>query len=119
MFSWAHNWMDQKGMNLNHDFYLLLVNNVLQKMRRWVTNTISLYKLTNVLLLSICFKLKIVIQIHAFLIHPITVFDFLLGIVFVRFFRYIRPQSIKISFHFKTTICVFRSCPHNIFLPVQ
>ena len=32
-----------------------LVNNVVQKMRRWVTNTISLYKLTKVFLLSIYF----------------------------------------------------------------
>ena len=38
-------------------FYVLLVNNAVQKMRKWVTNTISLYKLTNVLLLFICFKL--------------------------------------------------------------
>ena len=36
---------------------LLLVNNFVQKMCRRVTNTISLYKLTNVHLLSICFKL--------------------------------------------------------------
>ena len=32
-------------------FMLLLVNNVVQEMRRRVTNTIALYKLTNVLLL--------------------------------------------------------------------
>ena len=36
---------------------LMLVNNAVQKMRKRVTNTISLYKLTNVLLLFICFKL--------------------------------------------------------------
>ena len=36
-------------------FMLLLVNNVVQKIR--VTNTISLYKLTNAFLLLICFKL--------------------------------------------------------------
>ena len=46
-----------KGMNLDHDFYVLLVNNVMQKMRRRVTKTIFLYKLTNFLLLFICFKL--------------------------------------------------------------
>ena len=34
---------------------LLLVNNVVQKMRRRVINTLSLYKLTYVLLLFICF----------------------------------------------------------------
>ena len=36
---------------------LLLVNNVVQKMRMQVTNTISLYKLTNALLL-----LKVVME---------------------------------------------------------
>ena len=47
----VHNyWMDQKSMNLDHNFYVLLVNNVVQKMRtRVVTNTISLYKLNNVI----------------------------------------------------------------------
>ena len=40
-------------------FMLLLVNNVVQKMRTQVINTISLYKLTNALLLLICFKLVI------------------------------------------------------------
>ena len=44
-------------MNLDHDFYVLFVNNVEQKMRRRVTNPLSLYKLTNALLLFICFKL--------------------------------------------------------------
>ena len=38
----------------------LFVNNVVPQMRKRVTNnTISLYKLTNVLLLFICFKLVI------------------------------------------------------------
>ena len=46
-----------KGMLLNHDFYVLLVNNVVQEMRRRITNTISLYKLANVLSLFIYFKL--------------------------------------------------------------
>ena len=48
-----------KGMYFDHDFYVvvLLVNYVVQKMRRWVTNTISLHRLTNFLLLFICFKL--------------------------------------------------------------
>ena len=44
--------IDLNGMNLDHDFYVLLVNNVVQKMRTRVTNTISLYPL-----LFICFKL--------------------------------------------------------------
>ena len=47
--------MKQKGMITI--FMLLLVNNVVQKTRTQVTNTISLYKLTNALLLLICFKL--------------------------------------------------------------
>ena len=49
--------MDQKGMNLDHDLYEILVNNVVQKMRKRVTNTISLYRLTYGLLLFICLKL--------------------------------------------------------------
>ena len=44
-------------MTFDHDFMLLLVNNVVQKMRTQVTNIMSLYKLTNALLLLICFKL--------------------------------------------------------------
>ena len=39
--------MEQKGKTFDHDF-MLLVNNVVQKMRTRVTNMISLYKLTNV-----------------------------------------------------------------------
>ena len=39
-----------KGMNLDHDFYVIMVNNVVKKMRRWVTHTIPLYKLTDALL---------------------------------------------------------------------
>ena len=35
-----------KGMNLDHEFYVMLIKRVVQKMRRWVTNTIYLYKLT-------------------------------------------------------------------------
>ena len=48
---------DQKGIDLSHNFYVFDVNNVVQKKRTRVTNTISLYKLTNILLLFICFKL--------------------------------------------------------------
>ena len=49
----------QKGMHLKIDFYVVVgrqcrTQNVHE---RRVTNTISLYKLTNVLLLFICFKL--------------------------------------------------------------
>ena len=46
-------------MTFDHDFLLLLANNVVQKMRTEVTNTISLYKLSNALLLLICVKLII------------------------------------------------------------
>ena len=59
-------------MYLNHNFYVeLLVNNVVQKMRRWVTNTIFLYKLTNVLLSFICFKLvmKLIKFVGKILVH--------------------------------------------------
>ena len=35
--------MIQEGTTFDHDFMLLLVNNVVQKMRTQVTNTISLY----------------------------------------------------------------------------
>ena len=45
-------WMIQKGTTLDHDFYV-----VVQKMRTQVTNTISLYKITNALLLLIFLKL--------------------------------------------------------------
>ena len=45
------------GIDLNHDFYVVVGKNVVQKMRRQVTNTISLDKFTNVLLLFICFEL--------------------------------------------------------------
>ena len=45
--------MCKKGIDLNHDFYVV----VGKQCRTRVTNTISLYKLTNVLLLFICFKL--------------------------------------------------------------
>ena len=55
LFSFSE--IEQKGMHLNHDFYVVVGKNVLQKMRRQVTNTISLYKLSNVVLLFICFKL--------------------------------------------------------------
>ena len=41
--------MIQEGTTFDH--------NVVQKMRSQVTNTISLYKLTNALFLLICFKL--------------------------------------------------------------
>ena len=30
--------IDLNDINLDHDFYVLLVNNIVQKMRRWVTN---------------------------------------------------------------------------------
>ena len=43
--------MDEKGTTFDH--------NVIQKMRTQVTNTISLYKLINALLLLMCFKLVI------------------------------------------------------------
>ena len=48
----------KKGMNLNNDFYIVIaLNNVVQKMRTRVTNIISIYKLINVILIFICFKL--------------------------------------------------------------
>ena len=49
--------MDQKGTTFDHDFMLLLVNNVGQKMRTHVINIISFYELINALLLLICLKL--------------------------------------------------------------
>ena len=54
---WIKNGWNRKVWLLITIFMLLLVNNVLHKMRTRVTNTISLYKLTNALLLLICFKL--------------------------------------------------------------
>ena len=42
----------QKGMDFNRDFYVIVGN----QCRTWVTNTISLYKLINALLLFIGFK---------------------------------------------------------------
>ena len=49
--------MIQEGTTFDHNFMVLLVNNGVQKMCTQVTNTISFYKLTNALLLLICFKL--------------------------------------------------------------
>ena len=46
--------IEQKGMTFDHDFYVVVGK---QKLRTQVTKTISLYKLTNALLLLICFKL--------------------------------------------------------------
>ena len=51
--NYVNSWIELKGMHLNHDFYVV----VGKQMRRLVTNTKSLYKLTNVLLLFISFKL--------------------------------------------------------------
>ena len=51
-------WIKPKGMNFNHNFYVGKQCRR-KKMRRRVTNTISLHKLTNVLLSYICFKLVI------------------------------------------------------------
>ena len=50
--------MRQKGIDLNHDFYIVVGKQCRTEMRTQVTNTISLFQLTNVLLLFICFKLK-------------------------------------------------------------
>ena len=50
---------------------MLLVNNVVEKMRRRVTNTISLYSLNNDLLLFICFK-RIVHELKNFRFLKIT-----------------------------------------------
>ena len=44
------NRIHQKGMHLNQDFHVVVGKNFVQKMRMQITNTISLYKLTNVLL---------------------------------------------------------------------
>ena len=44
-------------MHLDNDFYFVVCKQCRTEMRRWVTNTISLYKLTNVLFLFIYFKL--------------------------------------------------------------
>ena len=43
-------------MHLNHDYYVVVGKNVVEKMRTRVTNTISLYELSNILLLFICFS---------------------------------------------------------------
>ena len=47
----------QKGINLNHDFYVVVDKQCRTEMRTRVTNTISLYKLTKILLLFIYFKI--------------------------------------------------------------
>ena len=52
-----------KGMILNHDFYVLLVSNVVQEMRRRITNKIILYEVT-IVLLSI--YLKFVMKLFKF-----------------------------------------------------
>ena len=48
--------MEQKGMTFDHDFYVV-VDKQCRTENAYVTNTISLYKLTNVFLLFICSKL--------------------------------------------------------------
>ena len=50
-------WWSRKVLLLIMIFMLLLLNNVVQKTRTQVTNTISLYKLAKALLLFICFKI--------------------------------------------------------------
>ena len=52
-------WMDQKGMNFDNDFYTVVGKQRPTENASRVTNTISffIYKLTNVLLSFICFKL--------------------------------------------------------------
>ena len=56
---------NRKACILIMTFMLLLVNNVVKKMVTRVTNTISLYKLSNVLLSFICFKLvNFIIYFH-------------------------------------------------------
>ena len=42
--------MHQKGIDLNHDFYVVVGKHCRTEMHTWVTNTISLYNLTNDLL---------------------------------------------------------------------
>ena len=66
--------IELKGMHLNHDFYVAvaMVNNVALKMRRMITNTISLYELSNVLLLFICFKLVIGFNVLIFFLMKIN-----------------------------------------------
>ena len=54
--------IELKGMHLNHDFYVVVGIQCRTEMRRRVTNTISLYELTNVLLLFICFKLVLILN---------------------------------------------------------
>ena len=49
--------MRQKGINLNHGFYVVVGKQCRTEMRTWDTNSTSLYKLSNVLFLFICFKL--------------------------------------------------------------
>ena len=44
-------------MTLYHDFYVVVGKQCRTEKRTQVSNTISLYKLTNTLLLLICFKL--------------------------------------------------------------
>ena len=61
--------IELKGMHLNQDFYVVVGKQCRQKMRRRVTNTISLYKLTNVHLSFICFKLVIVRNFVDFIIY--------------------------------------------------
>ena len=46
----------QKGIDLNHGFYVVVGKQCRTENAFTVPNTISLYKLTNVLLLFICFK---------------------------------------------------------------
>ena len=47
----------QKGMHLNHDFYVVVGKQCRIENAYTVTNTISLYKLIQIILLFSCFKL--------------------------------------------------------------
>ena len=61
--------MRQKGIDLNHDF---LLNNAVQKMRTRVTNTISLYKLTNAHFL-LFYRLRVILYEMKYISDFITV----------------------------------------------
>ena len=63
--------MCQKGTTLDHDFYFVVGKQCRTKMRTQVTNTISLYKLINAILLLICINETLLIFKFIFIFQKI------------------------------------------------
>ena len=74
--------MEQKGMTFDRDFYVVVGKQCRTEMRTRVTNTISLYKLSNVLLFFICFRLVIKLR-------------YFVNLIFILIFQKNIPSMLK------------------------